>query len=202
MSKQIIIALGREFGSGGHEAAELLAKKRDIPILDHLLLQNIAEEKNMELDLLEKYDEKPRNIFLSRTVAGYTNALEEHIAKIQFDHIRKMAESGKSFVVVGRCAEFVLKDNPFMISVFVLGNTETKCKRIMQKYNLNENDALRMMKRKDATRKNYHKYYCDVKWGDSRNYDMCINSSHLGVEGVAEIIEDLIRRRKDNENNG
>ena len=197
MEKQIIIALGREFGSGGHEAAEILAKKHDRPFLDHLLLQRIAEEKDIALDLLEKYDEKPRNFLFSRTVAGYTNALEEHIAKIEFDHIRKMADDGKSFVVVGRCAEFILRDHPSMIAVFVLGNRETKCKRVMQKYNLSEADALRMMKRKDATRKNYHNYYCDGKWGDSRNYDLCINSSHLGVEGVAEIIDDMIKRRKD-----
>lgn len=195
MEKQIIIALGREFGSGGHEAGEILAKKYGILFLDHSLLQNISDNKHVDLGLLEKYDEKPRNPFLSRTVAGYTNSLEEHVAHLQFGYVKNLAEQGKSFVIVGRCGEFVLKGHPNMVSVFVLGNKETKCKRIMDKYSLTEEEAYRMMKRKDATRKSYHNYYCPGKWGDSRNYDLCINSSNLGVEGVVGIIDDLIRRR-------
>ncbi|MBR1770517.1 MAG: cytidylate kinase-like family protein [Lachnospiraceae bacterium] len=195
MEKQIIIALGREFGSGGHEAGEILAERYGIAFLDHVLLQKIAEEKHIDLKLLERYDEKPKNKLFSRTVAGYSSALEEHVANIQFDYIHQLADAGKSFVIVGRCAEYILRGNPVLLSVFVLGNKETKCARIMKKYDLTEEEAYKMMKRKDATRKNYHNYYCDGKWGDSRNYDLCINSSNLGVEGVVEIIDDLIRRR-------
>ena len=195
MEKQIIITLGREFGSGGHEAGEILAKKYGIPFLDHVLLQRIAEEKNIDLEILERYDEKPKNKLFSRTVAGYSSTLEEHVANIQFDYIHKLADEGKSFVIVGRCAEYILRGNPALLSVFVLGNKETKCARIMKKYGLTEEEAYRMMKRKDATRKNYHNYYCDGKWGDSRNYDLCINSSNFGVEGVVGIIDDLVKRR-------
>lgn len=196
MEKQIIIALGREFGSGGHEAAESLATKYGIQFLDHKLLEAISNEKNVDIKDLQRYDEKPRNPLLTRTVAGYTSSLEETVAKLQFDYIRKLAEQGESFVIVGRCGEYILRKHPAMVSIFVLGNKTTKCKRIMEKYNLSEEEALRLMKRKDATRKSYHNYYCDGKWGDSRNYDLCINSSNLGVEGVAGIIDDLIRRRE------
>lgn len=193
MDRQIILAVGREFGSAGHEVAELLAEKYGIRFLDHALLQSIAAEKNMDVNVLMQYDEKPKNHFLSRTVAGYTNALEEHVAKIQFDYLRKLAREGESFVVVGRCAEYVLKDHPAMVSVFVMGDKKTKCRRIREKYELTEEEALKMMKRKDAARRNYHNYYCDGKWGDSRNYDLCVNSSKLGVEGVMEVIDVLIR---------
>ncbi len=195
MERQIILAVGREFGSAGHEVAEILAKRHGMMFLDHALLQNVAAEKNIDLNLLMQYDEKPKNHFLSRTVAGYTTALEKHVARIQFDYLKNLADKGKSFVVVGRCAEFVLKDHPAMLSVFVLGDKKTKCKRIMEKYDLSEEEALKMMKRKDASRRNYHNYYCDGKWGDSRNYDLCINGSKIGVEGIVEIIDHLIRQR-------
>lgn len=193
MKKQVIIALGREFGSGGHEAGEILAQKYNIMFLDHVLLQRIAEEKNIDLDILERYDEKPKNKLFSRTVAGYSSALEEHVANIQFDYIHKLADEGQSFVIVGRCAEYILRENPALLSVFVLGDKKTKCERIMKKYDLSEDAAYRMMKRKDAMRKNYHNYYCDGKWGDSRNYDICINSSNFGVDGVVAIIDNLIK---------
>lgn len=194
MENQIIIALGREFGSGGHEAGKKLADRYGIKFLDHYLLQTIADEKCIDIDLLKKYDEKPKNRILSRTVSGYSNALEEHVANFQFDYIRRMADEGESFVVIGRCAEHILRGNPALISVFVLGNTDEKCKRIMDKYNLSHDEALHLMKRKDATRKSYHNYYCSGKWGDSRNYDLCINSSNLGVDGVVDIIELLVKR--------
>ena len=194
MENQIIIALGREFGSGGHEAGMKLADRYGIKFLDHYLLQTIADEKCIDIDLLNNYDEKPKNRILSRTVSGYSNALEEHVANFQFDYIRRMADEGESFVVIGRCAEHILRGNPALISVFVLGNMDEKCKRIMDKYNLSHDEALHLMKRKDATRKSYHNYYCSGKWGDSRNYDLCINSSNLGVDGVVDIIELLVKR--------
>lgn len=194
MENQIIIALGREFGSGGHEAGMKLADRYGIKFLDHYLLQTIADEKCIDIDLLKNYDEKPKNRILSRTVSGYSNALEEHVANFQFDYIRRMADEGESFVVIGRCAEHILRGNPALISVFVLGNMDEKCKRIMDKYNLSHDEALHLMKRKDATRKSYHNYYCSGKWGDSRNYDLCINSSNLGVDGVVDIIELLVKR--------
>ena len=194
MENQIIIALGREFGSGGHEAGQKLADRFGIKFLDHYLLQTIADEKCIDIDLLKKYDEKPKNRILSRTRSGHSSALEEHVANFQFDYIRKMADEGESFVVIGRCAEHILRGNPALISVFVLGNMDEKCKRIMDKYNLSHDEALRLMKRKDAIRKSYHNYYCSGKWGDSRNYDLCINSSNLGVDGVVDIIELLVKR--------
>lgn len=109
MGKQLIIAVSREFGSGGHEIADILAKKFNIPIYDNNLLTEIANSKNLDVDTLEKYDEKPKNIFLSRSVRGYSNSLSGVLAQMQFDYIRELANKGESFVIVGRCAETVLK---------------------------------------------------------------------------------------------
>ena len=104
MEKQLIISIGREFGSGGHEIAEILAKHYGLNLYDKNLLQEIANEKSVEVKNLEKYDEVPRNLFMTRTVKGYSNSAEENLANMQFDYLRKKAESGESFVVVGRCS--------------------------------------------------------------------------------------------------
>lgn len=196
MEGQVIIAIGREFGSGGHEIAELVATKLEIFLIDDKLLYDLSSEKKIPYEEIKKYDEKPRMPFLSRTVSGHTNALEEHLAKMQFEYLKKMADEGESFVIVGRCAEYVLKDYPCMTSAFISGDKETKCARVMKKYGLSTEEAKKLMKKKDGTRKAYHNSYCDGKWGDSRNYDLCINSSEIGVEGAAEVILSYVERKR------
>lgn len=198
MEGQVIIAIGREFGSGGHEIAELIANRLQIFLIDDKLLYDLSSEKKIPYEELKKYDERPKIPFLSRTVAGYTNAMEEHLAKMQFDYLRKMAEGGESFVIVGRCAEHVLKDFPCLTSAFISGNKDTKCKRVMEKYKLSAEEAKKLMKKKDSTRKAYHNYYCEGKWGDSRNYDLCLNSSQIGVEGAADVILSYVERKQKN----
>ena len=195
MEGQVIISIGREFGSGGHEVAELIAQKLEIYLIDDKLLYDLATEKKIPYEEIKKYDERPKMPFLSRSVAGYTSAMEEHLAKMQFEYLKKMAERGESFVIVGRCSEFVLKDYACMTSAFIRGDMETKVERVMKKYELSAEEAKKLMKKKDATRKAYHNYYCDGKWGDSRNYDLCINSSKLGIEGTVDVILSFIQKK-------
>ncbi len=198
MEKQIIISIGREYGSGGHYIAETLSKRFDIPLYDHNLLDEIAAERNIDSGELKQYDEVPKKRLLSRTVNGYSNSPEENVANLQFDYIRKLSEQGKSFVVVGRCAEKVLKDNPNMVSIFILADNEAKIKRICQVRNMSESDAAAAMYRHDKHRKAYHNYYCEGKWGDSRCYELCVNSTRLGLDRTAEIIEAYIKARMEN----
>ena len=141
MEKQLIISIGREFGSGGHEIAEILAKHYGLNLYDKNLLQEIANEKSVEVKNLEKYDEVPRNLFMTRTVKGYSNSAEENLANMQFDYLRKKAESGESFVVVGRCSEDVLKKYPGTISIFILGDWESKVDRVVRIYGMNRDEA-------------------------------------------------------------
>lgn len=196
MEKQLIISIGREFGSGGHVIAEALAKKFNIPMYDHNLLDHIAEEKNLNAEELKKFDEKPRNVLLSRTLKGHSSSPSDHIAMMQFDYIKKKAEKGESFVIVGRCAEMVLKECDGMISIFILGDKECKTKRVMEVYDVSKEEARKKMERHDVYRKQYHNSYCDSKWGDSRSYDLCINSSRLGIEGTVAMLADYIRARR------
>lgn len=196
MGKQLIISVGREFGSGGHEIAEMLAKKFDLKLYDKNLLQNIAQEKEVDAQNIEKYDEVPRNMLLSRTVKGYSNSMEENVAQMQFDYLKRKAEEGESFVVVGRCAEVILKDNPALISIFVVGDFDSKIERIMRVYDLSRSEAELVMARQNKKRKGYHNYYCKEKWGDSRNYDITVNSSRLGEAETAELLADYISKRQ------
>ena len=133
MSDQLIITLGREFGSGGHAIAEELSRRLGITLYDHNLLDAVAAEMNVDVSELRKYDEKPRRLFLSRNENGFSSSAEENVA-----FLKERAEAGESFIVVGRCAESVLRDYPNKISIFVLGDQEQKCKRIMEIYQLSE----------------------------------------------------------------
>lgn len=195
MAKQTIISVGREFGSAGHEIAEKLAGELGFKFYDRNMLDEIAQEKNIDVKELEKYEEKPRNMIFSRKVNGYSNSLEEIIANMQFDFLRKKADSGESFVVVGRCAEEVLRDREGLISIFILGDQDEKLTRVKNLYHLDDAAALVKMKRHDKNRKRYHNRYSEGKWGDSRSYDLCVNSSKLGVERTMDILVKYIRRR-------
>lgn len=195
MEKQIIISVGREFGSGGHLIAKTLADRFRLPFYDNNLLEKVAVEKRISHEQLKKYDEKPINKFLSRTVAGHTNSMQENIANMQFDYLKKKAASGSSFVVVGRCAESILKDYDCLISFFINGDKDVKLERIKRVYNLSEEDARRLMQTSDLRRKSYHNYFCKGKWGDSRNYDLVINSSSLGLDKTINVLEKYIQER-------
>lgn len=194
-NKQVIISISREFGSAGHEIAERLAKKFDLPFYDRNLLDEIAGEKKVDVKNLQRYDEAPKNSFLTRTVRGHSSSPEINIAEMQFDWINKKAQTGESFVIVGRCSETVLKGHEGLITIFILGNMETKIDRIMERYHLDRKDAISKINRHDRNRKAYHNHHSDMKWGDSHNYDLCINSSILGEEETISILEDYIRKR-------
>lgn len=196
MEKQLIISVGREFGSGGHEIAEMLAKRFHLSLYDNNLLQEIAAEKSVDASHFEKYDEAPRNMLFSRKVKGYSNSMEENIANMQFEYLRRKAADGESFVVVGRCAETILRNCPGLISIFVLGDWKNKVERITKLYEMTPEEAEVFIVREDKKRKNYHNYYCQGKWGDSRNYDISVNSSKLGEEATVEILVDYIKRRQ------
>ena len=195
MNKQVIISINREYGSGGHEIAERIANELGLKFYDRGMLDEVAEHMDVKVELLEKYDEKPRNFMLSRRVGKDTNSMEEILAEIQFDFIRKKAEQGESLVIVGRCSEFVLKDFEGLISIFITGDRQHKMERIVNKYNLKESDALSKMDRHDRKRKQYHNRHTDTKWGDSRCYDLCINSSPLEVSVTVRVLENYIKEQ-------
>lgn len=193
--EQLIISVGREFGSGGRVIAEALAKRFDIPIYDRHLITAIAEKTGLSADEIEKYNENPKRRILSRNVRGYSNSIEDNIAEMQLDFIKKKAESGESFVVVGRCSESKLRSFKGLVSVFVLADIDKKIERVKEVYELDDEQAKELIIKKDKKRKRYHNYHCSGHWGDSRLYDICINSSRLGIDGTINILESYIKAR-------
>lgn len=188
MEKQIIISVGREFGSGGHIVAANLAKHFGLPLLDSNILEEIANQNNTSGEYLRKYDESARNLLFSRTVNGFSNSPEEIIAQMQFDYIKKKADAGESFVVIGRCADWVLRDSPALVRIFVLGDLECKIKRTAERENISPEKAKSRIAQADKRRKYFHNTHSDNKWGDSRSYDITINSSKLGLDATTELL--------------
>lgn len=196
MEKQLIISIGREVGSGGHEIAEKLAKHYNIQLLDKNILDEIANQKNVDATDLKEVDKKFIFPIVNRNVRGFSSSIQENVFLLQFDYLQEKAKEGESFVIVGRCGEDVLKDCDALVSIFVLGDKEVKKARIMQKYDKNEFMAERMMREKDTERKRYHNSFCEGKWGDSRNYDISVNSSVLGIDETVELLIDFIDRKR------
>lgn len=194
-NKQIIISIGREFGSGGHEIAAELAKRFSLPLYDYNIISEIAGENHSDPKTLERYDEVPKKRGITKTVRGHSSSLEVNVAQIQFDYLKNKAKSGESFVVVGRCSEHILKEYEGLIPFFILADMDAKIKRIAEYNHITETEAEAFIKKHDRKRKAYHNYYCDVKWGDSRNYDICINSTRLGIPGTTDFLESYIKRR-------
>lgn len=197
-----IITIGRQFGSGGKEIGEKLAKEFGIPCYDKELLSRAAKESGFCEELIQTHDERPTNSFLYNLVMdtysfGYNAAgmidmpISQKVFLAQFDAIKKIADEGPC-VIVGRCADYALADYDNSLSIFVHADMPAKLKRIMTKYNLPENKAKDMIQKKDRQRQSYYNYYSSKKWGASESYDLSVNSSVLGVDGTVNLIKQFI----------
>jgi cytidylate kinase len=197
MKEQIIVTVGREHGSGGHYIAQMMSEKLGIKLYDKEIVEATTLTSGYSKEVVNKMDEKPVNFFLSRRIGEYSNSLEENVAEMTFNYINCKAMSGESFIVVGRCAEQVLKDNPNVVRIFIEGDKDVKIRRLMETEKVSEKEAETIMKDVDRRRKTYHNYYCDRKWGDSRGYDIVANSSKLGLEKTADILVSCVKAFKE-----
>lgn len=197
-----IITIGRQFGSGGHEIGEKLAKEFGVPCYDKELLSRAAKESGFCEELIQTHDERPTNSFLYNLVMdtysfGYNAAgmidmpISQKVFLAQFDAIKKMADEGPC-IIVGRCADYALADYENSLSIFIHADMSCKLKRIMEKYNLTENKAKDMITKKDRQRQSYYNYYSSKKWGASDSYDLSVNSSILGVDGTVNLLKQFI----------
>jgi len=199
--KPVIITIGRQFGSGGHELGEKLAARLGIPFYDRALLSAAAEHTGLTKDMIESLDEQPTNSFLySLSVGsfGFNSTvplpLNNQVFLAMTKAIRDIAEKG-SCVIVGRCAEYVLAENEALLRVFVHADKDSRVKRITEKRGLKEKDAQVLMAKTDKKRAAYHDFYCDDKWGATDSYDLTVNTAVFGIDGAVELIAHYVENR-------
>lgn len=193
----MIITIGRQHGSSGREIARLLAEKLNYKCYDKEIVDEAANHSDFSRDLIDAFDEKRMSAFILHA-GGYglneNFRLNMQVVSAQFEAMRNIAEKGNC-IFVGRCADYILRDHDDLISVFILGNMDERLKCLERRQGLDEVEARKKIKEVDKDRSSFYRYYSDQTWGDAQNYDMCINSSKLGVEGTVQVILDYIKAR-------
>lgn len=193
----MIISIGRQHGSGGREIARLLARELGIKCYDKEIVDEAAKHSDFSRDLINAYDEKRMSAFMLHA-GGYglneNFRLNMQVVSAQFDAIREIASKGDC-IFVGRCADYILRDRRDLVSVFILGDMDERLKCLERRQGLDVATARKKIKEVDKDRSSFYKYYSDQVWGDAQNYDLCINSSRLGVEGTVKVIMDYIKTR-------
>ena len=206
MKDKFVINIGRPLGSGGKAVGEAVAARLGIGVYDKQLINLAAEQSGICPEIFEKADEKEsRNLFA--TFIGYlrspfvgseysgSNVLSsDALFKIQSDVIRDIA-SRESCIFVGRCADYILRDHPRAVNVFVTGAPEDRVRRLCEQENVTPEEAEAQMERTDARRASYYDYFSSGKWGEAATYHLCIDSSVLGIEGTADFIREFAERK-------
>lgn len=188
--KGIVIALGREFGSGGCEIAEKLSAKLGIPYYDKDLITMTAKAKNASIYEVAKADETKAKIW-ERSVLNKIDTFNDTVFNLQSDIIRDLADK-ESCIIIGRCADRLLKDRQNCISVFIRADMDFKKQRIAYRFKIAEEDAEEVICKVDTSRQAYYHHYTDGNWGDMSNYDLILNSSKLGIHEVVDSIYRLV----------
>ena len=194
-----IINVGRSFGSGGGYVGQAIASKLGIPFYDNELISKAAQESGYSPSIFEG-GEKKRSIFSvsSFFASGRMSYLDntymndDILFKVQSDVIRKIGEGGDA-VIIGRCADYILRDLP-CLNVFVTGPEEYRIERIVKNEGISEEDAEKLIRKKDRIRETYYNYYTMGSWGSASNYHLCVDSSVLGIEGTANFIIEFGRK--------
>lgn len=196
MKKNIVITIGRQFGGGGKCVAEMLGQKLGIPVYDQELIMKAAQESGFSAEFFEQSDEKRRFFSLSSIFAGtYSSETENFMSdkglfRLQCETIRRIAEQGPA-VIVGRCSDYVLRDRKDTLDVFLTSPLEKRASRVAERQGITLEEAMILVEKKDRSREEYYNYYTFGNWGMASNYDLCLDSSILGLEKTAEYIIDF-----------
>lgn len=195
-----IINIGRSLGSGGRAIGHILAKDFDIAYYDREILNLAAKESGFCAEVFERNDEKNRflrtlgNIipFIGGGATYYDNELSnENLFRIQSEAIRKAA-ADHSCIFIGRCADYVLRDNPRCVNVFITANMEDRIASVMKWNNCTAEKAQEIIEKGDSERASFYNFYSSGTWGAASTYHLCINSSVLGIEETAVLIKNFV----------
>ena len=205
MSKKLIITIARQYGSGGREIGERVAKMLDIPIYDRELITDAASKGNLNENVLKTADESAAssllytlamgsNVLGTTMHFGYKMPLNDKLFILQSETIKEYAAGG-SCVIIGRCADYVLRDEPNILRLFIYGDLDHRQARVAERHpELKSSQIIDVINKTDKRRSSYYNFYTGNKWGKYDNYDIAINSSTLGIEGTAELIVALAKK--------
>ena len=203
MSSKRFVTITRQYGSGGHDIGKALAKALGIGFYDKELISLAARESGIAPEVFEKADERPANSLLYSLSVGlynYGNGLSspmddlpvnDKLYILQHKIIKEKAES-ESFVIVGRCADYILKDHPGVVKVFIYADIESRVRRAISRHDIEPARAKQAIIKTDKSRANYYSFYSGQKWGQVENYDLCINTTKLDVDQAVKLITDYI----------
>jgi cytidylate kinase len=198
MAENVIITIGRQFGSGGHEVGRELAAELGLKLYDKELLKVVAEESGICEKVLENYDEKPTNsllyslvmdVYPSMNYVGTT--LNQQIYQAQFDSIRKLGQTGNC-VIVGRAADYILRDNKNVTSVFIHASLDFRAGRVAEFEKISEAKAKDMVLKADKKRASFYNFQTEKKWGAASGYHLSIDTSSIGIDGAVQLIKTYI----------
>ena len=198
MSYNNIITITRQFGSGGHDIGEALANRLGIPFYDKELISIAAKESGICPEVFEAVDEKATNSLLySLSVGLYSYGsgfsgtgdlpVNDRLYILQHKIIKELAEK-ENFVVVGRCADYILKEKSNVVKVFIYADLETRINRAIKRNDIENDRAKQAVIKADKNRANYYSFYSGKKWGQPENYDLCINSTELSTDQAVDLI--------------
>lgn len=205
LKDNFVVSIGREFGSGGKYIGQELARRLNVKCYDNELLAKVSENYNIDLAMLEKVDEKQKSSFWYSFATNYVFSKNDEVSPISAEDnlflkqakvIEDLYNSGESSIIVGRCSDYILKDNQNVIKLFIYSSDMNfKIDRKIKYEGLNKATAEKKIKQTDKQRAEYYKHFTSQTWGDRDNYDLCMDTSKLGVEETIDILEEYIRKR-------
>jgi cytidylate kinase len=201
---KFIITISREFGSGGRQIGEKLASRLGVECYDRLLIQLAADRSGLSYDFIMNNEEHAVNSLLYnitaatsfsnfRTTAFFDTPVNDKAFFAQAEVIRELAQ--KNCVIIGRCADYILQDDPGLIRLFITAGFNDRVRRAMEDYEVDREGAEERIKKIDKSRSNYYKYYTGRQWGNIQNYDLVINSSFTGVDGAVAVLATMLREK-------
>lgn len=201
--KKRVITISRQCGSGGRYIGERLAEELGISCYDEKLMDMVAKESGFAPDFIEEKGERITGSLLfniassltyaSNVFSGNGMSLQDEIYFMQNRIIKELAEK-EPCVIVGRCADYILREREDCLNVFIHADEASKLERAVKNYGMPEKDAAMILKKKDKARYNHYKYYTDEEWGMASNYDLCLNSGLFGIDGCVEIIRQVLEK--------
>ncbi|MDR0830236.1 MAG: cytidylate kinase-like family protein [Prevotellaceae bacterium] len=190
----MLITIGRQFGSGGMAIAKILSEKLSIPLYDKELINLASQKSGLGKEYFEKADEKSSFSIFGNLLGGFFGGEQannylcnETLFAIQSKVIQDIAEK-ESAIFIGRCADYILREKPNLLTIFITANFSDRIKRIVDEKNISEKEAKNLVEQNDKRRAEYYNYYSNKTWGNASAYHLCVNSSTLGVEKTAEFL--------------